>query len=126
MLVPKVDGSQRFCIDYRKVYSVTRSDSYPIPRIDESIDRIGQARYVSKFDLLKGYRQVPLTFGMKNAPSTFQLEGCVVYGVLVYSDTFQEHIRIIQALFQRLDDAGLTINLAKSEIGGAQVTYRAR
>ena len=156
LLVPKVDGSQRFCIDYRKVNSVTRSDSYPIPRIDDCIDRIGQARYVSKFDLLKGYWQVPLTarareisafvtpnnlyqcvvmpFGMKNAPSTFQrmmnaltasLEGCVVYidDVLVYSDTFQEHIRRIQALFQRLDDAGLTINLAKSEIGCAQVTY---
>ena len=36
-------------------------DSYPIPRIDDCIDKIGPAKFVSKFDLLKGYWQVPLT-----------------------------------------------------------------
>jgi hypothetical protein len=156
VLVPKADGSQRFCIDYRKVNSVTKTDSHPLPRIDDCIDRIGQAKYVSKFDLLKGYWQVPLTdrareisafvtpnnlyqcvvmpFGMKNAPSTFQrmmnmltasLEGCVVYidDVVIYAETFDEHVHRIRELFQRLSDAGLTVNLAKSELGCAQVTY---
>lgn len=74
--------------------SVTKTDSYPIPRIDDCIDKIGNAKFVSKFDLLKGYWQVPLTeraneisafvtpdglyqykvmpFGMKNALATFQ------------------------------------------------------
>ena len=61
LLVPKEDGSQRFCIDYRKVNSVTKTDSFPIPRLDDCIDRIGHATYVSKYDLLKGYWQVPLT-----------------------------------------------------------------
>ena len=54
ILVPKSDGSYRFCTDYRKVNSVTKTDSYPIPRIDDCIDRIGHAMFVSKFDLLKG------------------------------------------------------------------------
>lgn len=94
LLVPKPDKSFRFVTDFRKVNNVTKSDSYPIPRIDDCIDRIGNAKYVSKFDLLKGYWQVPLTqrarevsafatpdglyqykvmpFGMKNAPATFQ------------------------------------------------------
>ena len=94
ILVPKPYGSYRFCTDFRKVNTLTKSDSYPIPRIDDCIDRIGPARYVSKFDLLKGYWQVPLTerakeisafvtpgglyqykvmrFRMKNAPATFQ------------------------------------------------------
>ncbi|PIK33460.1 hypothetical protein BSL78_29725 [Apostichopus japonicus] len=93
LLVPKEDGSQRLCIDYRKVNSVTVTDSHPIPRLDDCIDRIGNSKFVSKYDLLKGYWQVPLTkrakeistfvtpdgvwacnvmpFGMKNAPSTF-------------------------------------------------------
>ncbi|KAL5015543.1 hypothetical protein ScPMuIL_007374, partial [Solemya velum] len=94
VLVPKPDKTCRFCTDFRKVNSVSKTDSYPIPRIDSCIDKIGKAKYVSKFDLLKGYWQVPLTerakevsafvtsqslyqykvmlFGMKNAPATFQ------------------------------------------------------
>jgi hypothetical protein len=43
------------------VNSLTKTDSYPIPRIDDSIDKIGSAKFVSKFDLLKSYWQVPLT-----------------------------------------------------------------
>ncbi|KAJ8026467.1 hypothetical protein HOLleu_31290 [Holothuria leucospilota] len=61
ILVPKADGGYRFCTDYRKVNAVTRTDSYPIPRIDDCIDRVGKATYVSKFDLLKGYWEIPLT-----------------------------------------------------------------
>ena len=82
------------CTDYRKVNSVTKTDTFPIPRIDDCIDNIGHAKYVTKFDLLKGFWQIPLTdrakeisafvtpdglyqykvmpFGMKNSPATFQ------------------------------------------------------
>ena len=94
ILVPKPDGTFRMCTDYRKVNSVTKTDSFPVPRMDDCIDNIGQAKYVTKFDLLKGFWQIPLTdrakeisafvtpdglyqykvmlFGMKNPPATFQ------------------------------------------------------
>ena len=94
VLVKKANGSYRMCSDYRKLNSVTKSDSFPIPRIDDCIDKIGNAKYISKFDLLKGFWQIPLTdrakrlsafvtpeglyqykvmpFGMKNSPATFQ------------------------------------------------------
>ncbi len=94
LLVPKPDGTSRFCTDYRKVNKLTKSDSYPLPRMEDCIDRIGNAKFVTKLDLLKGYWQVPLTeraseisafatpdaflqykvlaFGLKNAPATFQ------------------------------------------------------
>ena len=94
ILVPKPDGSYRFCTDFRKLNSVTKTDSFLIPRIDDCIEKIGCAKFVSKLDLLKVYWQVPLTsraqrlsafvtptglyqykvmpFGMKNAPATFQ------------------------------------------------------
>ena len=94
ILIPKPDGSYRMCTDYRKVNNITKSDTFPIPRIDDCIDKIGSATFVSKFDLLKGFWQVPLTdqakeisafttpfglfqykvmpFGMKNSPATFQ------------------------------------------------------
>jgi hypothetical protein len=54
ILVPKPDG--------RRVNAVTKSDSFPLPRLDDCIDRIGSAAYVSKLDLLKGYWQVLLTY----------------------------------------------------------------
>ncbi|KAI2646146.1 Retrovirus-related Pol polyprotein [Labeo rohita] len=94
LLVNKPDGSYRFCTDYRKLNSVTKPNCYPLPRIDDCVDRVGSAKFVSKFDLLKGYWQVPLTakakelsafvtpddflqyrvmpFGVRNAPATFQ------------------------------------------------------
>ncbi len=94
LLVNKPDGSFRFCTDFRKVNAVTVPDCYPRPRMEDCVDSIGSARFVSKLDLLKGYWQVLLTqrasdisafvtpdcflqynvmaFGLRNAPATFQ------------------------------------------------------
>ena len=55
ILVPKSNGTYRMCTDYRKVNSVTKTDSFPIPRIDDCIDKVGNSKYVTKFDLLKGF-----------------------------------------------------------------------
>ena len=75
-----------------------------------------------------------MSFGMKNLPASFQhlikkviaaLEGCEAYNddVTIYSDTWEEHLKIIQKLFERLSKAMLTINHSRSEFGQAQVTY---
>ena len=61
ILVPKHDRGFRFCTDFRKVNDKTKSDSFPIPRIADCIDQIGNAKFVSTLDMLKGYWQVPLT-----------------------------------------------------------------
>ena len=45
VLVPKPNGTVRFCVDYRKVNAVSKFDSYPMPRIDELLDRLGAARF---------------------------------------------------------------------------------
>lgn len=111
-LAPKPGGQYRFCIDYRRVNSLTKTDTYPLPRVDDCIDQIGTATYISRIDLMKGYWQVPLThrareiscfvannqsyvcnvmpFGMKNAPATFQrLMNNIILGIpgcVVYID----------------------------------------
>ena len=54
ILIPKPDGSFRFCTDYRKVNNITKTDSFPITRIDDLIDKMGNSVYISKFDMLKG------------------------------------------------------------------------
>ena len=61
ILVPKFDGIFRICRDYRKVNSVSKTDTFPIPRIDDCIDNIEHAKLVTKFNLLKGFWQTPLT-----------------------------------------------------------------
>ena len=94
IVLTKEDGSARICVDLRKVNDVSKSDSYPLPRIDDLIDKIGSAKYLSKFDARKGYFQVKLTdraklatafatpfglfqfkrmcYGVKGGPATFQ------------------------------------------------------
>ena len=55
--VPKADGTYRMCNDYRKVNNLSKTDIFPIPRMDDCIDKIANSKYITKFDLLKRFRQ---------------------------------------------------------------------
>ena len=58
VVVKKKDGDIRICIHYRKLNAVTKRDAYPMPRIDDILDELGQAKYITTLDLAKGYWQV--------------------------------------------------------------------
>lgn len=95
VLIPKKDGSYRFCVDYRAINQVSQKDAYPLPQIPAILDKLRDTKYVSSLDLRHGYWQIPLTnaskpitaftvpgrglyqftvmpFGLHAAPSTFQ------------------------------------------------------
>ena len=94
VLVTKKDGSIRLCVNYHRVNDLTLKDSYPLPRIDDSIDTLRGSKWFSTWDLASGYWQVPMDskdidktafttpfglyhftvmpFGLANAPATFE------------------------------------------------------
>ena len=119
VLVNKKTGDVRFCIDFRKVNDVTKKDSFPLPRIDDSLNKLGGSSWFSTMDLASGYWQVAmdekdaektafitesglfqfkvLPFGLCNAGATFQrlmqlaLAGLSWEMVLVYIDDLIVH-----------------------------------
>ena len=58
VVVRKKDGSHRLCVDYRQLNFVTKPDSYPLPRIDDLLDQLGQSHCFSTLDLASGYWQI--------------------------------------------------------------------
>ena len=120
VLVAKKDGSLRFCVDYRKLNSVTSCDAYPMPRVDELIDKLGSAAYITTLDLIRGYWQVPveercrplmafvtpfglyqfkmMPFGLSGAPATFQrLMDQVLRGLDTFSAAYLDDVVIFSA-----------------------------
>ena len=65
VIVKKKDNTNRFCIDFRAINRVTIFDAETIPNADEIFANLSGCKYVSKFDLCKGYWQLPLTDSAK-------------------------------------------------------------
>lgn len=101
ILVPKADGGVRFCTDYRKVNSVTVSDCFPLPRMEDCIDNVGSAKFVSKLDMLKGYWQVPLTARASEISAFVTPDGFFTSHSARAEEIFG-HGRVLQKFFVRI------------------------
>jgi transposase InsO family protein len=94
LFVKKPGGGLRFCVDYRALNAITIRNRYPIPLIQETLDRLAKARYFTKFDVISAFNRIRvregdekytafrtrwglfeylvMPFGVKNGPGTFQ------------------------------------------------------
>ncbi|XP_077501927.1 uncharacterized protein LOC144112953 [Amblyomma americanum] len=94
ILVQKKNGEKRLVVDYRRLNAQRLKEKYPLPSMDEQLEKLSGAKLYTVLDLAHGYLQVPLsdeansktafitpdetgqfermTFGLTNAPSVFQ------------------------------------------------------
>lgn len=113
--VDKNQWGRSLLSDFRKINGVTKPD--PLPRMEDCVDHVGGARFVTKLDLLKGYCQVPLTdrakeisafvtpddflqytvmpFGMRNAPATFQHLMNLVLSGLPFCEVYLDDLAVL-------------------------------
>ena len=60
VIVKKKDGSDRMCVDYRKLNKLTVADAEPMTAAEDLFQRLGKSKYYPKIDLSKGYWQIPV------------------------------------------------------------------
>lgn len=124
ILVEAPGKEPRPCIDYRKLNAVTRDQLYPIPNVEERVETVSRAQYVSTLDLTRGYWQVPMTeraskyaafisplgtfrplvmsFGLKNAPFCFsRLMDRVLAGAENYAVPYLDDIAVFSDSWEK-------------------------
>jgi hypothetical protein len=127
IFVPKKDGTQRLCMDYRALNEVTIKNKYPLPRIDDLFDQLHGMCVFSKIDLWSGYRKLKIqdcdipkiafvsryglyeytvmSFGLTNAPAYFMYLMNMVFMeyldlfVVVFIDDTQEVKKSMRSIF---------------------------
>ena len=141
-------------MNYRRLNSLTINSHFPLPMIDDLLDRLSKAKYFSTLDAKSGYWQMPLRpedtaktafvtpdgqyewtgrgtpFGLSGAPGSFQRLMTIILGelswnsalaylddVMVWSETWDEHLRRLKAVFQKFREAGMKLNPEKCQFG---------
>ena len=142
VLVPKKDGTKRFCVDYRKLNAATITENWPLPRIQDILDRLSGSKWFSALDLTSGYWQIEMDgsskektafttpdghyqftrmpFGLKNAPAEFSRIMHQVLGnrsyVEIYLDDITIHSKTLEEHFEHISQVAKALKEANLRI----------
>jgi hypothetical protein len=158
LLVTKKDGSMRMCIDYRALNKVTVHDRFPLPRSDTLLNDLAPFTIFSSLDLQSGYNQIRiddadvdktafitplghyqfrvLSFGLSNAPATFQRLMNKIFApyigkfvhvylddIIIMSRSPEEHLTQLRLVLDLLDKHKLYAKLSKGEFGQTSIKF---
>ncbi|GBG77582.1 hypothetical protein CBR_g24029 [Chara braunii] len=142
LFVRKKNKDLRLCIDYRKLSMQTVKNAGPLPRIDDLLERLGDAKYFSKLDLKSGYHQISIRpndryksafktryrhfewvvmpFGLTNTPATFQAAMTNEFCAML--DRF-DHLGHLRRVLETLRHAKYKANRDKCEFVWQELEY---
>lgn len=109
----KSDGGLRFCVDYRKLNAITKKNQYPLPLIDETLQRLSKARIFTKLDVQQAFHRIRMHPDSEDLTTFRTRYGSYKYKVMPFGltggpATFQHYVN---DLFLDLLDDFLTVYL---------------
>ncbi|GFS61492.1 hypothetical protein TNCV_4312121 [Trichonephila clavipes] len=132
ILVEAQGKEARPCINYRRLNKVTRTQFFPLPNIEELLEKVSAAKYISILDLTRGYWQIPLSPRaqsyasrlMANLLRNFE-DFAVPYldDIAIFSLAWDDHLKHLKDVFDSLHSAKLHIKPSKCQFAQAYVKY---
>ncbi|GET66927.1 DDE-type integrase/transposase/recombinase [Rhizophagus irregularis DAOM 181602=DAOM 197198] len=116
VIVNKKTGDKRFCIDFRKINQMTITDAYPLPRIDDLLEKFRVAKWFTTIDLASGYWQIEMKEEDKEKTA-------FIYDIIIYSKNWNEHLQHIKIVLEELRKANMMLKLKKCEWAKKNVEY---
>ena len=157
LLVPKKDGSMRFCVDFRKINAITVRPAASIPSAEDIFYALGNSKFRTSLDMKQGFWQIPIKeedkektafgtdagvfefnrmpFGLAGSPAVFQNCMNAILGdvrhfalafvddIIVFSETFDDHVKHLSAVFERLRKANLKLKISKCDFIKKRLNY---
>ncbi|GFW84672.1 retrovirus-related Pol polyprotein from transposon 297 [Trichonephila clavipes] len=129
ILVESPNKDPRPCVDYRRLNEITRAEFFPLPNMEEIVEKVSAAPYVTVMDLSKGYFQIPLTpraqrYAQLSLLHLYSHENDVrVNDIAIFSQGWKDHVKHIDIVLGRLRKAGLKVKPSKCKFAQEEVLF---